>query len=1047
MAKKKSKKSSKKKAKGQSQSPKSAESASQASTANAAGSTTKGKPSKAPPPSAATATEEAAPTVRPLPWFKHTEGLGGVLETGVTFGALLLALVLGVFEAETAYTGLQSLSGWMLGLTGLALGYATWTEKQRGDAAPLWPRALSLLLGILALMAAVGRDTGLHGAPFELARTHMAGFPSELPFIMMAASAAALARKKGNAVARLLLVGSTLWASFVLLWPVYELGESRVPLMKALDALSAEDGGLVMAGVCHALLAFQVACAWWLLWDGPDGPPRPAVAGTVQSGHLVVVLIHLLAAVSGGGDASWLIAALLFVMGTATAQFLGRYQALDEAGLERFHAPSLKVVDILIPTVVLGLYWLLKTHAMGPSNTDENIYFYMTHDLAVNGRWPYADFFFAHPPMHLVVPAAIYKIFGYSMFTAKMVSALAGAIAGLAVWLIGRHHLGRFAAAAAMVGFLFAAETLKASTNMTGINLTVMWLMLGAWQSLKGNPLRAGVSFGLAAMTGLYSSAAICALLLLGVFRKDPPRTPLTERFWVRQLGAALVVFLGLHFIFSSMGGDSYSQGVFEYHGQKRLQDPDMVELTGLGSLLHNLGVMMDGAPFTKEVSYHAHLWITFFTAPLLGLWVYFTTHQGQQKPGRFFDPRRLWEDGAHGIAGIIWLVALALFIQYAMFRELYSFYFTLIYPVLALLIGYTLEHSVRLGASSLEPEAGRSRLVGAVVVLFAFGMWLPWSADTVKIFNEHSVLAGRMNGSASGSVHIVKGDDGRLNVKLDRRFKVRAAKVAPSDVAIGIRHGVDGSETMLGGLAKNRGEHFFPIKAALKQPAVGDTVFLRWSGAPNRPFAQAMLREGQLGKVNEYTWREAPVMTGLSGVVQELFWSDTRTKGEQEPGYRYYLWTKKRMFESLPRVAEYVRENTTADETITGGSTMTPIVALEAGRRLAADEVDTNSKRFSSGILDEGDFWRRICADNVRLILSIQRSYFSGSRMRKLQTVRKHFKLDRVFEDDHLTYGRKFRITFYKRTSDAPCQWEDGAGTTKAAKTKAGSSSRRRKQ
>ena len=43
--------------------------------------------------------------------------------------------------------------------------------------------------------------------------------------------------------------------------------------------------------------------------------------------------------------------------------------------------------DVILVGVGLLLYLALKTHAAGPTNTDENIYFYMAQRLA-EGEWP-----------------------------------------------------------------------------------------------------------------------------------------------------------------------------------------------------------------------------------------------------------------------------------------------------------------------------------------------------------------------------------------------------------------------------------------------------------------------------------------------------------------------------------------------------------------------------------------------------------------------------------------------------------------------------------
>ena len=318
---------------------------------------------------------------------------------------------------------------------------------------------------------------------------------------------------------------------------------------------------------------------------------------------------------------------------------------------------------------------------------------------------------------------------------------------------------------------------------------------------------------------------------------------------------------------------------------------------------------------------------ILLLLAPLLGFAIYLLKRRDDSRAmWRFLDPRRLWDDGPSGIAGVIWLVTLALFIEFSLFRELHSFYFTLIYPFLACLLGYVLGAAARLAKASVVLDARRlTRLALACGTLVAFAMWQPWT-------------------------------------------------VAASDV--------------------------FPNE------------------------------QKHLGKRNAYRFTPAPVLPRLSDLVRDLFWRDHRIRGDIDPGYRYYLWTKKRLFRTLPEIAAYVRAQTRPDETVAGASTMAPLVALAAGRRLAANEVDTNSKRFKSGLLSEQDYWNRICRDNVRLLISIRRSFFSKAYLERLPTVRKWFVHDRTFYDPELRYGARFPIHIYRRVDrPAPdgtvCRWE----------------------
>ena len=52
--------------------------------------------------------------------------------------------------------------------------------------------------------------------------------------------------------------------------------------------------------------------------------------------------------------------------------------------------------------LVAIFFVVMKSFAFHWQVGDENVYFYMAWAAAEQGAWPYADFFFAHPPMHIL---------------------------------------------------------------------------------------------------------------------------------------------------------------------------------------------------------------------------------------------------------------------------------------------------------------------------------------------------------------------------------------------------------------------------------------------------------------------------------------------------------------------------------------------------------------------------------------------------------------------------------------------------------------------
>jgi len=89
----------------------------------------------------------------------------------------------------------------------------------------------------------------------------------------------------------------------------------------------------------------------------------------------------------------------------------------------------------------------------------------------------------------------------------------------------------------------------------------------------------------------------------------------------------------------------------------------------------------------------------------------------------------------------------------------------------------------------------------------------------------------------------------------------------------------------------------------------------------------------------------------------------------------------------------------------MSGSSTSAPLVALLAGRRMAANEVDTNFKVFSTKLRTDEEFWREACADGLAAIVS-SGGYFSQRYMRQSPSVKAQFHLAKRFADPMLTYG-----------------------------------------
>ena len=97
----------------------------------------------------------------------------------------------------------------------------------------------------------------------------------------------------------------------------------------------------------------------------------------------------------------------------------------------------------------------------------------------------------------------------------------------------------------------------------------------------------------------------------------------------------------------------------------------------------------------------------------------------------------------------------------------------------------------------------------------------------------------------------------------------------------------------------------------------------------------------------------------------------------------------------------------------------MAPLIALLANRRIAAGEVDTNTKRFRTGLLDWNTYSTRICRDRVSWLIGTKRSYFTQKHLERRPLISEHFVGEYTVRDTALMNHGARAIQLYRRTTD----------------------------
>lgn len=210
--------------------------------------------------------------------------------------------------------------------------------------------------------------------------------------------------------------------------------------------------------------------------------------------------------------------------------------------------------------LVLACLAVLKAYGLHPQPGDEGIYFYLAGRVAQAGVVPYRDFFFAHPPVHLLVAAGAFKALGATLPVAKAI-APAAALATVAItYATCARRLGVLPAFVAAALLLTSYDFLRASSHFTGVNVTLALATGAAGLALSGRSLAAGAVAALAVSAGLYAAptALGCGIVLwLG---------PGGWRRLLRFAGGFAAVAALVDGGFWWAAGDAFVDQVWRYH-------------------------------------------------------------------------------------------------------------------------------------------------------------------------------------------------------------------------------------------------------------------------------------------------------------------------------------------------------------------------------------------------------------------------------------------------------------------------------------------------
>ena len=212
----------------------------------------------------------------------------------------------------------------------------------------------------------------------------------------------------------------------------------------------------------------------------------------------------------------------------------------------------------LFLAIIAIFIFIVSKGMITPQPGDENVYFYMGK-LITEGKIPYRDFFYAHPPLHIYLLAAIYKIFGFNILALKSIPLISTLISSFFVFKIAKEKFGNLEAIISSLIFMFSYGIMFNSAFSLGVMTATMFMIIGGYFLLnKNNCYMAGLFFGLAAITRLLALIPIFVVLSM-IFLSD-------RNNFIKLSSAFLIIFLAVNIAYILLFGNDYITSVYKFH-------------------------------------------------------------------------------------------------------------------------------------------------------------------------------------------------------------------------------------------------------------------------------------------------------------------------------------------------------------------------------------------------------------------------------------------------------------------------------------------------
>ncbi len=206
---------------------------------------------------------------------------------------------------------------------------------------------------------------------------------------------------------------------------------------------------------------------------------------------------------------------------------------------------------------ILLIFAIIKISQIGFKFSDENIYFYMGK-LMLQGQLPYRDFFFASPPLQIIIITSFLGLIGSKVLLLKLLPIFATITSSIFVFKIAKKATSSSYGLIASILYLFSFVVLTTTDHSTGVHLTTMFFIISLYLTSRQRFFLAGIFSAFSLLTRLYSAFAIIGIMLYLLIKN--------RKGLFKFISGLALTFIPANILLLIFFGKNYINSVFLYH-------------------------------------------------------------------------------------------------------------------------------------------------------------------------------------------------------------------------------------------------------------------------------------------------------------------------------------------------------------------------------------------------------------------------------------------------------------------------------------------------